>query len=136
MVLRSPLLVVVVAMTPTTPAQKALWGRQQNLPGTRQANGHSTNDMDLVGAVLRSAQEPGYVVIGPAERVFLRDPAGVKDAVTTVPKYESDTVSQLLTAGHLTLGGTHHVVYSGNTGPALSVLVPKATRRWPRAGPH
>jgi hypothetical protein len=91
------------------------------------------NDLDLVTSVIRSAEDPGYVVIGVGERVYLRDPAH-KGFVAAVPRYEADTVAQLLDTGHLRLGGTHVVSDGRHEGPARSVLVPSATRamlaRW------
>jgi hypothetical protein len=54
--------------------------------------------------------------------------------VVTVPRYEADTVAQLLDSGHLRLGGTHVVSDGHRDGPARSVLVTAATRalaaRW------
>lgn len=92
-----------------------------------------TNDLDLVAAVIRHATDPGYLLAGPTDRVLIRDPAG-KDTVEAVPRYEAETVHQLLDAGHLTTGGTHHVACDGRDGPARAVLVPKPTRalidRW------
>lgn len=62
-------------MSRRTPAQGGLWGRQETLPATTGAKRRPViNDLDLVTAVIRSAEDPGYVVIGPSERVFLRDP--------------------------------------------------------------
>jgi hypothetical protein len=73
------------------------------------------------------------VVIGVAERVLLRD-ATRSGFVVSVPRYEADTVAQLLDTGHLRLGGTHVVSDGRHEGPARSVLVTTATRamlaRW------
>ena len=124
-----------------TPAQGGLWGRQKTLPATTAAGSarprsrrrDAVNDLDLVTSVVSSAQDPGYVVIGVSERVFLRD-ASRRGFVVTVPRYEADTVAQLLDTGHLRLGGTHLVSDGHQEGPARSVLVPAATRtllaRW------
>ena len=119
------------------PAQVGLWGRQQpltNAGSSTTAKRSAVNDLDLVTSVIRSADEPGYVVIGPSERVFLRDPARGKGFVVSVPRYEADTVAQLLDTGHLRLGGTHVVSDGRHEGPARSVLVTTATRalvaRW------
>ena len=72
-------------------------------------------------------------MIGVGERVYLRDPRG-KGFVAAVPRYEADTVAQLLDSGHLRLGGTHVVSDGRREGPARSVLVTAATRamlaRW------
>jgi hypothetical protein len=118
-------------------AQKALWGRQEPLtaPGRPAA---ATNDRDLIEAIIRHAQDPGYVLIGPAERVFSRDPAR-KAAVEQVPRRQQLRDGVLFVAGHLRIGSTHHVTYAGHDGPASSVLVPHATRhladRWARLRP-
>ncbi len=118
---------------PRPPAQTGLWGRQEPLPTTKPSHYTPTNDVDLFASVVRSAQDPGYVLVGPAERVMLRDPSR-KGLVATVPRYEADTVAQLLDHGHLKIGGTHVVTDGRHDGPARSVLVPTVTRamvaRW------
>jgi len=121
---------------PRPAAQGGLWGRQQPLPhagGSTTAKRSEVNDFDLVTSVIRSAEEPGYVVIGVGQRVFLRDGAR-KGFVVSVPRYEADAVAQLLDSGHLRLGGTHVVSDGRHEGPARSVLVTTATRtllaRW------
>ena len=136
-----PRLLVVAPMTRRTPAQGGLWGRQQPLPTTSlPGSGRRpvVNDLDLVTSVIRSATEPGYVVIGVNERVYLRDPHRT-GFVTTVPRYEADTVAQLLDTGHLKLGGTHVVSDGQHEGPARSVLIPAPTRamlaRWAALAP-
>ena len=56
------------------PAQGGLWGRAEPLPdpaGSRRYT--TTNDVELVVMVLRSALEPGYMVLGAGRRVYLRD---------------------------------------------------------------
>jgi hypothetical protein len=120
-------------MTRRAPAQGGLWGRQQPLHTAPTTQRPTINDLDLVASVITTAQDPGYVVIGTAERVFLRDPAR-KGHVVTVPRYEADTVAQLLDHGHLRLGGTHVLTDGHREGPARSVLVPAATKavsaRW------
>jgi hypothetical protein len=122
------------------PAQGGLWGRQQPLPtASTTARRAAVNDLDLVASVVAAAQDPGYVLIGASERVFLRDPAR-NGFVTVVPRYEADTVAQLLDSGHLKIGGTHLVSDGRREGPARSVLVPAATRamlaRWAALHPH
>jgi hypothetical protein len=127
------------------PAQGGLWGRQQPLTGTTgttasgKAPGRApVNDLDLIAAVIRAAQHPGYVVIGVAERVYLRDPTR-HGVVAAVPLYEADAVAQLLDQGHLKIGGTHVVTDGRREGPARSMLVPAATRsmlaRWAALAP-
>jgi hypothetical protein len=117
-------------------AQKALFGGQQPIPQQRKSTRPQINDPELVASVVRAAMNRGYVLVGPAQRVYLRDPGatGKGARVEPVPAYEQDTVHQLLEAGQLTTGGTHVVRAAGREGPASSVLVPKATRsmvtRW------
>lgn len=119
----------------TPPEQSALWGPQEPLtPATTTAVARAgSNDLDLFASIVTAAIEPGYVVIGASERVFLRD-ATRPDHVNPVPRYEADTVGQMLDAGHLKLGGQHHVNHGTSQGFARSVLVPTATRamvtRW------
>jgi hypothetical protein len=118
---------------PHPPAQGGLWGRQEPLPTGQAARRGAVNDLDLIASVIRTADHPGYVVIGVAERVYLRDPSR-KGVVTAVPRYEADAVAQLLHSGHLKIGGAHVVSDGRREGPARSVLVPAATKamvaRW------
>jgi hypothetical protein len=77
----------------------------------------------------------GYVLIGPAQRVFVRlDDNDKGGLVEPVPSYEHDAVHQSLGNRHLRIGGTRTVRYGGHQGPANSVLVSKAARamvaRW------
>jgi hypothetical protein len=116
------------------PAQGGLWGRSEPLPDPRHTRRYTTtNDVELVVMVIRSALEPGYVVCGTARRVFLRDRSR-GGCVEPVPRYEADTVAQLLDQGHLVLGGTHHVSDGHREGPAHAVLVTRSARaiadRW------
>jgi hypothetical protein len=126
---------------PAPPAQKALFGRQQPIPQPRTANRPQINDLDLLAPVVRAALNRGYVLVGPAQRVYLRDPGqtGRGARVEPVPTYEQDAVHQLLDARHLTTGGSHIVKAAGREGPATSVLVPKATQamvtRWANLAP-
>lgn len=121
-------------MTPTTrrPVQTGLWGRAETLPAATAARSQ-TNDLDLIHSVIRTATEPGYVVIGPSERVHLREPGNTSE-VQRVPTYEADAVAQLLASGHFKIGGTHTVCVGRREGPARSVLVTAAARsmirRW------
>jgi hypothetical protein len=116
------------------PVQGGLWGRSEPLPDAgRTFRYTTTNDVELVVMVIRSALEPGYVVVGAARRVYLRD--GTRSGcVEPVPRYEADTVAQLLDQGHLYLGGTHHVSDGHCEGPARAVLVTASARamadRW------
>jgi hypothetical protein len=101
----------------------------------RRRGGYTvTNDLTLIREIIRFAVAPGFVLVGPAQRVLTYQPDRGRGFVAAVPKYEADAVAQLLDAGHLKVGGTHTVHYGDHTGPATSVLVPKATRdmvaRW------
>ena len=127
-------------MTRRTTAQGGLWGRQEPLPNTGTTSTRAVvNDLDLITSVIRSATDPGYVVVGVAERVYLRDTTRAKGFVVAVPRYEADTVAQLLDSGHLRLGGTHVVSDGRREGPARSVLVTTSTRallaRWANLTP-
>ena len=119
----------------TLPEQSALWGPQEPLapPAATPVARAGSNDLDLFASVVKAATDPGYVVIGASERIFLRD-ATRPDHVNPVPRYEADTIGQMLDAGHLKVGGHHHVHHDKSEGPARSVLVPTATRamgtRW------
>src|SRR4051812_37051755 len=127
------------------PVQTGLWGRAEPLPDPGRSRRYTTtNDVELVVMVLRSALKPGYVVQGAARRVYLRD-ASRSGCVEPVPRYEADTVAQLLDQGHLVLGGTHHVSDGHREGPAHAVLVTRSARaladRWaarplPGTRPH
>jgi hypothetical protein len=120
------------------PAQGGLWGRQETLRDGRGPGYTASNDLDLFVAVAGTAIEPGYVLIGPTDGVFRRDPAR-KGHVGPVPRYEAAMVTQLLDSHHLTTGGTHQVTYGRQDGPARAVLVPRATRdqidRWTHLHP-
>jgi hypothetical protein len=91
--------------------------------------------MDLIEAVIATACEPGYVLIGTAELVYRRcsDRAG---EVERVPEYEDAAVHQLITRKLLTVGGGHPVRCGQHQGRANSVLVPRDTvaqaDRWRR----
>jgi hypothetical protein len=118
-------------MSPTRRAnQGALFGGQQPLPGQRSAPKPRplTNDMDLIETVIRMAGDPGYVLIGAAERVYRRRP-GCGEEVEKVPGYEADAVHQLLDQKALTTGGAHQVRYGRHEGRATSVLLSRATAR-------
>jgi hypothetical protein len=142
MVLPSLRHLVVDPMSPRTrnrlAAQGGLWGRQQHLPPGRGPGYTASNELELFVAVARSATHPGFVLIGPAERVFRRDPAH-HGHVEPVPAYEAAMVAQMFDSRHLSTGGTHHVTYGRHDGPARAVLVPRATHdqidRWTHLRP-
>lgn len=130
---------VVVAVSPRPrpveiAGQEAMFGDTPvNTCPAGQRRTTAINDVDLIAAVIRSADNPGYVLVGPSERVYLREP-GTKHDVRRVPTYEADTVAQLVESGHLTIGGNHTVRLDRRDGPARSVLVTKQARsmvgRW------
>lgn len=107
-------------------------GPPRNPPG-HQARPAESNDLDLIASVIRAALDPGYVLIGPAEHVYIREP-GTKHDVAKTPTYEADAVTRLLRTGHLK-AGEHHTVSTGSRqGPARAVLITAAARamvrRW------
>jgi len=116
------------------PVQGGLWGSPQPLAQTPTARPYvTTNDVELVAWVVRSAVEPGYLIAGAAQRVLLRDRSRAGCA-EPVPRFEADTVAQLLDRGLFRLGGTE-LVYDGQRDrPARAVIVPATTRtiadRW------
>jgi hypothetical protein len=115
------------------PTQGGLWGPQP-VPDKEPAR-PAINDIELIRDVLRTAITRGYVLIGPAQRVFVRLDDNAKGGlVEPVPGYERDAVHQLLGSRHLRTGGTRIVGYGGQQGPATSILVSKGARamvtRW------
>ena len=124
-----------------TPVQTTLLGKPAPIPQPRKPSRPDINDPELVASVIRTAINRGYVLIGPAQRVYLREPGQTRKGarVEPVPSYEQDTVHQLLDTRHLTTGGTHIVRAAGREGPATSVLVPKASQamvsRWAALAP-
>jgi hypothetical protein len=108
------------------PAQIGLWGRAEPLP-TSTPDSPAVNDLELIEAVIRTATEPGYVLIGPSEQVYVRE-AGTRNDVYRAPSYEAAAVAQLLDSRHFTVGGTHTVKYGQREGPARSVLVTALAR--------
>ena len=54
-----------------------------------------SNDVDLMHTIAANAVRCGYLLVGPADRVYTRtDPDS--DHVQRVPRYEEDAVHQLL----------------------------------------
>lgn len=115
------------------PDRAGPWGPQA-VPDSAPA-APAINDIELIRDVIRTAITRGYVLIGPAQRVFLRlDDKDKGGLVEPVPGYERDAVHQLLGSRHLKIGGTRIVCYGDHQGPATSVLVSKGARamatRW------
>ncbi|MGH3926365.1 MAG: hypothetical protein ACRDTT_26455 [Pseudonocardiaceae bacterium] len=105
----------------------------QQRPALKPVRG-TTNDMDLIESVLRTAIDPGYVVIGAAESVHLYC-GGPDREVERAPSYESDAVHQLVDQKLLTIGGVPaRVTREGEETRANSVLVSRKARgmasRW------
>jgi hypothetical protein len=93
---------------------------------------HATADAELIATVLRLALAPGYLLLGPAERVVrpLDGRVGAHGVdVQAVPGYEADTVAQLLGSRHLRLGGVRQVTHGDRLVAATSITVPAAGRR-------
>ncbi|MGQ0576743.1 MAG: hypothetical protein ACT4RN_21460 [Pseudonocardia sp.] len=122
------------------PIPRPRGGRQEALFGDpaapasvpEQRADHGTADPDLIATVLRLAVSPGYLLLGPAERV-VRPLDGRPGAhgvdVQAVPGFEADTVAQLLDARHLRLGGVRQVTHGGHLVAATTVTVSTAGRR-------
>ncbi len=95
--------------------QEALFGDPAAPPTTSERRAdHSTADPDLITTVLRLATSPGYLLLGPAERVVrpLDGRVGARGVdVDPVPVFEADTVAQLLDSRHLRCGGTAQVTH-------------------------
>jgi hypothetical protein len=113
-----PRLLVVVGMTghpdkhPLTPGQIGLFGgpgHEPDLP-TKPAPGAvsriESNNVELMHTIAGNADRAGYLLAGPAERVYARDPdrngCGVR-----VPRWEEDAVHQLLRRRWLYRGSTY-----------------------------
>src|SRR4051794_12155110 len=99
-------------------------GMWRHHPGQRPV----TNDMDLIETVIGLAIDPGYVLPGAEQQVYRRITKRDAD-VEAVPSYEADAVHQLITSGHLNIGGTHQFWRGGWDSTGQSVLVPPRTRR-------
>lgn len=113
--------------------QEALFGDPAT-PGAapEQRADRSTSDPELIVTVLRLAITPGYLLLGPAERVVRPTDgrAGARGVdVHVVPVFEADTVAQLLDSRHLRLGGTRQVTHAGRVAAATTLTVPAAGRR-------
>ncbi len=94
------------------------------------------NDMDLIEKVLQIAENTGYVLVGPSERVYH---LVASKTIEVSPRYQEEAVHQLLAAKWLSKGGVHVYAHHGYEGPGNSVLVPKATkmkaRQWRNLAP-
>ena len=132
---RRPLVLVVGPMSTPTPPKRRLFGDPAPVEvPAQQRRAISSNDLDLMAGILQRPRDPRLHARRPDRpRVPRVDPGDIR-TVEPVPRYEQDAVRQLLDAGHLTIGGAHTVTYGDRTGPAHSVLIPKATRamaaRW------
>ncbi|WP_145926777.1 hypothetical protein [Amycolatopsis orientalis] len=94
------------------------------------------NDMTLIEKVLQVAENTGYVLVGPSERVYH---LVARKTIEVAPRPEEEAVHQLLTVKWLTKGGVHVYTHHGYEGPGNAVLVPKATkvkaRQWRSLAP-
>jgi hypothetical protein len=102
-----------------------LFGNELTTPVPVETGRPPVNDMDLIEKVLQVAENTGYVVVGPAERVYR---LVANKTIETAPLVEADAVHQLLDSKWLTKGGTHTYTCYGHSGPGNSVLVPKTTK--------
>jgi hypothetical protein len=109
------------------PAQAALFGDEvvppQRGPVPMRA---VTNDVDLIESVITTATDPGYLLVGNAERVYRRDPQQ-GERIERVPDYEDVAVHQLLHGRALSRGAREHVRHGRHEGTATAVTVPKPT---------
>ena len=128
------------APLPHVPIPRPRGGRQEVLFGDPATTGaapeqradRSTADPELIATVLRLAITPGYLLLGPAERVVrpTDDRVGARGVdVDPVPAFEADTVAQLLDSRHLRLGGVRQVTHAGRVVAATTVGVPAVGRR-------
>ncbi|GJF03819.1 hypothetical protein [Pseudonocardia sp. D17] len=81
-------------------------------------------DDDLTHRVLREARDPGYVLVGIAEKVHTRA-IGTRAAEMAIPARpdEAATVAQLLAAGRLHHGARVSVLIDSRREPEPAVLV-------------
>jgi hypothetical protein len=112
--------------------QAGCWGGlSAGAPGPGTA---PTNDLRRVLQVLKTAIEPGYVLVGPNQAVYRRD-VGSEDA-EAVPAVEAAAVHQLLGSVHLRRGASRTVRIGRYRGAAETVLVTRVGRealaRWAR----
>ncbi|MGH3916292.1 MAG: hypothetical protein ACRDTC_23220 [Pseudonocardiaceae bacterium] len=85
------------------------------------------NDPEEVRAVLKIAHSDGYAVTGRCcEQVWRREPG---NHIVPVPRYEADTVRQLIDYQWLHIGGGHRYQDRGEELHGRSVLVPKTTKQ-------
>ncbi len=128
------------APLPHVPVPRPRRGRQEALfgdpatPGSapQQRADRASADPELIATVLRLALTPGYLLLGPAERVVrpLDGRVGARGVdVQAVPVFEADTVAQLLDSRHLRLGGTRQVTHAERVVAATTVTVPVPGRR-------
>lgn len=85
-----------------------------------------TNDLDLIASVIALAQDPGYVLIGPTERVWRCRIHGGPD-IEPAPTYEDAAVHQLIDRKLLCIGGTKHMRHGRHEGRARLIVVPNTT---------
>ena len=116
----------------TGPVQLGLFGGSTSAPAGSVSRVES-NDVDLMHTVAANAVRCGYLLVGPAERVY-SCADGRDGEVQRVPRYEEDAVHQLLRRRWLTTGADHHVTCGAAALTGTAVLVPKDTRtritRW------
>ena len=112
-------------MTAVTDDALDLFGNELTTSVPVETGRPPVNDMALIERVLQVAENTGYVLVGPAERVYR---LVANKTIETAPMVEADAVHQLLDSKWLMKGGTHTYTCYGHSGPGNSVLVPKATK--------
>ncbi len=113
-----------------------LFGDPVEEPVKAMPSSPAINDMELIEKVLQVAENTGYVLVGPSERLYrLVD----SKTIEVAPRHEEEAVHQLLSVKWLTKGGVHVYTHQGEEGPGNSVLVPKTTkvkaRQWRSLAP-
>ncbi len=99
--------------------------------GQRPGRRPTCNDRELAESVLRAALSDGYAVVGHPVRVY-RCVGGAE--IEAVPRYESETVLDLIERDVLRVGGWHEYTCGEFGGRGRSVVAPKQTctllNRW------
>lgn len=110
-----------------------LFGDTDSAPAPAPVSRIESNNVELMHTIAANAARCGYLLVGPAERVYARV-EGHDDRVTRVPRYEEEAVHQLLRRRWLTLGAGHAVTCGAASLHGTAVLVPRDTRtrveRW------
>ena len=104
-------------------------------PAAGSSDRGETNDMELIHTVVTTAMRGLYVTAGVTERAYALTDGPDGETVARLPRFEEDTVHQLLARGWLRVGtGSKHVRCGASRFAAAKLLVPKHARtavtRW------